>query len=68
MYYRTQCDCSSLMDYHGMEAQHKKAFVKGFKMYSIFNSTDGCDMLGRMTVKKLGMVAASVRKIRRYCT
>jgi hypothetical protein len=46
----------------------KKAFVKEFKMYSIFNSTDGSDMLGRITVKKFGMVAASVRKIRRYCT
>jgi len=46
----------------------KKAFVKGFNMYSVFSSTDGSDMLGRMTMMKLGMVAASVRKIRRYCT
>jgi len=46
----------------------KKAFVKGFKMYSIFSSTDGSEMFGRMTAKKMGMVAASVRKIRWYCT
>lgn len=46
----------------------KKTSVKGFKTYSIFSSTDGSDMLGRVTVKKLGTVATSVRKIRSYCT
>ena len=44
-----------------MEAQLKKDVC-------IFSSTDGSDMLGRVRVKKLGMVTASVRKIRWYCT
>jgi hypothetical protein len=42
-----------------------KAVVKEFKKCCISKSTDGSDMLGGMTVNRLGMVAASVRKIRR---